>query len=262
MMSLRSSSRAFAALLTCATSLACLTSTASAQSLDATADGQSPISGSFELKLGGYYPSNIDAELTAQGQPGAFEEFYGSENFLYGELVVERYIIKNYGKFGVGGHIGIARRKGEVKAADMTEGDEESTTDVPGETNFRVIPLRASLFYKYDYSAIHHNIPLVPFVRAGLDYHMWRVADGEGELSTSEDGSISHGARTGWHASLGAQLLLDFIDPATAAAFDLSWGVNNSYLFAEYMISRVDSFGAAGLDLSDEQWMFGLAFEF
>lgn len=233
---------------------------ASAQDVSITGSNESSISGSFELKLGGYYPSNIDRELTAQGQPGAFEEFYGSDNLLYGELVVERYILKRYGKFGFGGHVGIARRKGEVQVASGTT--DEETTDVPGETNFRVVPLRASLFYKYDYSAIHHNVPLVPFVRAGLDYHLWRVADGEGEVSTSDDGVTSKGARTGWHASFGLQLLLDFVDPATAAAFDLSWGVNNSYLFAEYMVSRVNSFGSAGLDLSDEQWLFGLAFEF
>ena len=238
---------------------------AMAQTLDLIEDdSQSPITGSFELKLGGYYPYRIDEELTAQGQPGAFEEFYGTDNMLYGELVVERYIIRNYGKLGVGGHIGLARRKGEVQTAAAMAGEdsEEATTDVPGETNFRVIPLRASVFYKYDYSAIHHNIPLVPFARAGLDYHMWRVVDGDGETSGNDDTGVSRGARTGWHASLGLQLLLDFVDPATAASFDLSWGINNSYLFGEYMISRVDSFGSQGLDLSDEQWLFGLAFEF
>lgn len=233
---------------------------ASAQNLSETTNSDSPIAGSFELKLGGYYPSNIDEELRAAGQPPAFKEFYGTDSLLYGELVVERYILKRYGKFGFGGHIGIARRKGNVLAADESIADENM--DLPGETNFRVIPLRASLFYKYDYSAIHHNVPLVPFVRAGLDYHLWRVADSEGDVSSEDDGATSRGARSGWHASLGMQLLLDFVDPATAAAFDLSWGVNNSYLFGEYMISRVDSFGADGLDLSDEQWLFGLAFEF
>lgn len=233
---------------------------ASAQNLNETTNNDSPIVGSFELKLGGYYPSNIDAELEAAGQPAAFKEFYGSNSLLYGELVVERYILQRYGKFGFGGHIGIARRKGNVQAVDQVEVEEGE--ELPGETNFRVVPLRVSLFYKYDYSAIHHNVPLVPFVRAGLDYHLWRVADAEGEVSSEDDGATSRGARSGWHASLGVQLLLDFVDPATAAAFDLSWGVNNSYLFGEYMISRVDSFGADGLDLSDEQWLFGLAFEF
>ena len=42
----------------------------------------------------------------------------------------------------------------------------------------------------------------------------------------------------------------------------MSWGVNNSYFFAEYMITRIDGFGSPGFDLSDNMWMFGLAFEF
>lgn len=247
--------------LTSLATFALAASTASAQNVSVSeSNSDSPISGSFELKLGGYYPSRIDEDLAASGQEGAFEKFYGTSNLLYGELVVERYLFQRFGKLGVGGHIGLARRKGEVQVADGATDDEMN--DVPGETNFRIIPLRASLFYKYDYSAIHHNIPLVPFVRAGLDYHLWRVADGDGETSTSSDESVSRGARSGWHASLGLQILLDFVDPATAASFDLNWGVNNSYLFGEYMISRVDSFGSTGLDLSDEQWLFGLAFEF
>ena len=224
----------------------------------------SPITGSFELKLGGYYPSNIDAELVDRGESPAFQEFYGTSNLLYGELVVERYIFKRFGKLGFGGHVGIARRKGAVQAADGggEGGSEEETGDIPGETNFRLIPLRASLFYKYDYSAIHHNIPLVPFVRGGLDYYLWRIADGNGDVSEAADGSLARGGRAGWHASVGLQFLLDSIDPATAAAFDLSWGVNNSYLFGEYMVTRINSFGREGLDLSDNQWLFGLAFEF
>lgn len=253
--------RAALFMLTAASCLALTAVTASAQNVSVSeSSSDTPISGSFELKLGGYYPSRIDEDLAASGQEGAFEKFYGTDNLLYGELVVERYLFQRFGKFGVGAHIGIARRKGEVQVVDGATDEEMS--DVPGETNFRLVPLRASLFYKYDYSAIHHNVPLVPFVRAGLDYHLWRVADGDGETSTSSDEAVSKGARSGWHASLGLQILLDFIDPATAASFDLSWGVNNSYLFGEYMISRIDSFGAAGLDLSDEQWLFGLAFEF
>lgn len=240
--------------------LCAMGSIASAQSARQKVEKQSPISGSFELKLGGYYPSQIDADLQASGQSPAFSEFYGSDNLLYGELVVERYLFQRFGKLGLGGHIGIARRKGEVKVADGSS--MEDGTSVPGETNFRLVPLRASVFYKYDYSAIHHGVPLVPFVRAGLDYHLWRITDENGDASTASDGSTSKGARTGWHASVGMQLLLDFVDPATAAAFDLGWGVNNSYFFGEYMISRIDSFGSAGLDLSDEQWLFGLAFEF
>ena len=249
-----------------------------AQGVDVTEERQSPITGSFEFKLGAYYPSRIDDQFTNQGRQGAFERFYGKDNLFYGELVVERYLFSRFGKFGLGGHIGRARVKGDVQVAegamtDEQEGEEGALREVPGETSFRIIPLRASLFYKYDYSAMHHNLPLVPFVRGGLDYYLWRNVDGDGELSQNAEGVVSRGGVSGWHASFGVQLLLDFLDPATAAAFDLSWGINNSYLFGEYLLTRVDGFGRSQFDptrpnesvkinLSDEQWLFGLAFEF
>lgn len=228
---------------------------------------ESDVSGSFELKFGPYYPDNIDGGVTAQdGSTGSFESFYGAGNLVYGELVIDRYFFEKFGKAGVGVHAGYTRRKGAVQStmgdtdsSEMAEGEESA---IPGETKFRLVPLRASLFYKYDYSAQHHNIPLVPVVRAGLDYYLWRIIDSNGDTSKLASGEEARGGKAGWHASFGLHLLLDYIDPASAASFDVIWGVNNSYLFAEYMITRIDGFGAGGFDLSDNVWMFGLAFEF
>lgn len=222
------------------------------------------INGSFELKLGGFYPGQIDAETGGEGQ-GSFANFYGTDSLLYGEFVYERYLFQKFGKLGLGLHVGFTRKTGEVQTADGADsGADDASSDeaaVPGETTFRLVPLRGSVFYRYDYSALHHNIPLAPIVRAGVDYYLWRILDSDGETSTV-GGEAARGGKWGWHASVGLQFLLDYIDPSSAASFDVSWGINNSYLFAEYMITRVDGFGAEGLDFSDNLWMFGLAFEF
>jgi hypothetical protein len=216
---------------------------------------QSDIKGSFEFKIGGFYPGQIDAETGGDGA-GAFESFYGADNLVYGEFVYERYLFQKFGKLGLGFHAGYTSKKGEVQAGGAT-----TEEDVPGETTFRMIPLRGSLFYRYDYSALHHRIPLAPIARVGVDYVLWRVLDSDGEVS-DVNGESAKGGKMGWHASLGLQFMLDYLDPGSAASFDLNWGINNSYLFAEYMFTKIDDFGGSGFDLSDNLWMFGLAFEY
>jgi hypothetical protein len=211
------------------------------------------ISGMTEIKLGGYYPA-IDEEF---GGSGPFSDYFGEEWLWYAEMEWDAYLYQGIGKFGLAGHIGYSSVTGNVKQ----EEDAAGATANLGETSFRIIPLRASAVYRYDYSAINHGIPLVPVVKAGLDYYLWRVTDAAGETANA-GGASGTGGRAGWHAALALHVLLDVVDPGTAATFDLNWGVNNSYFFAEYMLTRIDGFGGEGLDLSDEMWMFGLAFEF
>ncbi len=219
---------------------------------------QSDIYGAFEIKLGGYYPSNLNDTPDSAGV-GDFERFYGNDSVFYAELGLERYIFQRFGKLGIGLNAGRGSETGQSLQQDEMGG----MTEAPGESTFRVFPLRASLVYKYDYSAIHHGVPFVPVFRVGADYVIWRILGNDGEVTTSPDGSEAQGATTGWHASIGLQFMLDYIDPSSAASFDMSWGVNNSYLFAEYMITRIDNFGSpTAFDLSDNLWLFGLAFEF
>lgn len=217
------------------------------------AHAQSPTYGVFELKAGGYFPS-IDSEFGDGAGP--FESFFGSSNMLLGEVEVDFYLWQGIGTLGVGFHAGYGSRSGDLQARDG-----EVDGDVPGTTSFAVVPLRVSAVYRYDYSAHNHGIPLVPVFKIGLDYHLWRVRGADGEVP-SVGGRQASGGKTGWHAAVALHLHLDIIDPSSAAAFDMNWGINNSYLFAEYVMTRVDGFGGTGLDLSDDHWMFGLAFEF
>lgn len=217
----------------------------------APAFASSPTYGVFELKLGGYYPS-IDNEFSGTGP---FETFFGDGQMLMGEFAIDFYLLEGIGTLGLGLHAGYTSKSASVR--DRNDMDEE----LPDSTTFRVIPLRASLVYRYDYSALHHGIPLVPVLKAGLDYHVWMIDGADGETAMT-DGKSGSGGRTGWHASVALHFLLDVIDRSSAAAFDLNWGINHSYLFAEYQISKIDGFGSAGFDLSDNQWLFGLAFEY
>lgn len=218
-----------------------------------TASAETKIWGAFDLKLGGYYPA-IDDEF---GGEGPFSSIFGTKNMLMGELEVAGWIWQGFGKFGIAGHAGYSRVKGSAVVSDDAEGAE----DVDDTTSFMVVPLRASLVYRFDWLALHTPVPLSFSVKVGPDIYRWRVANANGDTATVGD-AVGSGWKKGWHAAFGVQFLLDFLHKSAAAAFDLHWGINNSYIFAEYMITKVDDFGGDGFDLSDDLLLFGLSFEF
>lgn len=215
------------------------------------AHAQSPIHGTFEFKLGPYLPA-VDEEF---GGSGPYEAFFDNSAMLLGELEVDYHLWQSFGKLSVGAHVGYGRVRGRML---LDDGEDVDSGD---RANFRITPLRASLIYRYDYSALNHGIPLVPVVKAGFDYYLWRMSDPDGETAVA-DGVQAIGGKAGWHISAALHLHLNFIDRRSAAAFDLTWGINNSYLFGEYTVSRVNNFGGTGLDLSANHWSVGLAFEF
>ena len=216
------------------------------------ASAQSPVSGFMEFKGGPYRPM-VDQEFGEGGGP--FNAFFNGKGMLLGEVQFDYHLWEEFGKLGLAFNAGYGLVSGRVRMFDGTE------VDLSDEARFRVIPLRAGLIYRYDYSAMHHNIPLVPKIKAGLDYHLWRVVGADGETAGT-DAQRASGGKFGWHVTAGLNFHLDFIDAGSAAAFDMTWGINNSYIFAEYTWANVDNFGGEGIDLSARHAAFGLAFEF
>ena len=259
-----------------------------------TASADSPLSGFTELRVGNYYPSQIDEEPGLSGQP--FADTYGTSFELMFEVEVDFYLYQHdlFGKFGLGGSLGQVSFTGPAEIQGgannqssttqlqqaQSNGDQnggsnggsdngnggagsggDGNVSIQEETNFTVYPLRGSAVYMFDYHVRRWGIPVVPVLRAGLDYYLWQSTDGSGDLSVA-DGVEGSGGKAGWHAGAGLYLLLDVIDPGSAASMDSNWGINNSYLYVNYMKTQVDGFGDPGFDLSDDQVTFGLAFEF
>lgn len=213
------------------------------------ASAESPVSGSLDLKMGAYYPA-IDDEF---GGDGPYAQAFGSESRFYTEFELGFYFWQGFGKLGTSYHLGFSSATGNAVTVDGSESADE--------TSFSVIPNRLSLMYRFDVLKEEFNVPLALVGKAGLDYVLWYSEGGDGETSVV-DGDSASGGKWGYHGAVSLQFLLDVVDPASAATFDMNWGINNSYLFAEYMMSNVDGFGAEGLDLSDNMWMFGLSLEF
>ncbi|MFW5966678.1 MAG: MXAN_2562 family outer membrane beta-barrel protein [Persicimonas sp.] len=224
----------------------------------ATATAESPIIGISELRLGGYYPS-IDEEEGLEGEP--FADTFGESNRLLVSFEMGYHVFQGFGSLGVSGRIGYTNFGGEAIIGDGSGDGEDDGEEISESTNFQVWPLSTSLYYRFDVLQKEWNIPLVPVAKGGLDYVMWRAEDPEGETATV-NGNNGRGGKFGWHAAGALHLHLDWLEPRASASFDDTWGVNNTYAFAEYMWLEADDFGGQGFDLSDQMWTFGLAFEF
>ena len=223
-----------------------------AMSAPAAADEIPQTMGTMEFKFGPYMPRVDDAFDGV----GPYEAFYGDSSMRYGEFTLDYHLWQGIGKLSLGGHLGYGRVRASVR-------DESGNTlDVDERTSFRIIPLRGSLIYRFDYGALRYSVPLVPVVKGGLNYNFWRAKTPSGDTA-NVGGQRGSGGKMGWHATLGIHLHLNFFDRSSAAAFDMSWGIANSYLFYEHTWNRVGDFGEeGGLELSANHWALGLAFEF
>lgn len=192
------------------------------------------------VQLGGYLPS-VDSEVDGT-KP--FETTFGNDKRLLVQAGLERYLFQNFGTLG----LGISGGYSEFFAHAFF--DDDRTTRSQDNTSLVVVPVQATLAYRFDVPATEWSIPLVPYARAGAGYWFWWTGD-------------KNGARGGYSFSGGLQLLLDVLDPRLAREFDREIGVNNSYLYVDYTWSKVDGFGSKGIDLSDDGMISGgLAFEF
>lgn len=226
-----------------------------------TARAESPINGNVDLHFGPYYP-NIDQEFDGSEQP--FEDTFGSNNRVMAQLDALYYVWKRHGKLGFGATLGYVRFNGDAQIqGGGSNGGDSGGDDVnlQEETRFNVFPLGLIGAYRWDYPSEQWGIPLAARAEVGLDYYLWRIADESG--STIDSGNLNgSGGTPGGHLTLRGELLLDWIDPKSAAQFDYSWGVNNTYFFWEYTFSRVRDFDGEGFRLGDNFWRMGLAFEF
>ncbi len=226
--------------------LALLPSLASAQLYDALSE--SPLTQTVEFKLGPYTP-DVDSD-----GGGAYDAIFGDD-----EMIMFRFEYSWVAWRGVGGMVSVG---GEIGYGSVTGTaiDPDSGASAADETALNMVPFSLVAGYYLDTWA--DIVPVVPYAKLGLDYSIWWVTDGVGDTSTF-GGSDASGDTWGMHVSLGARLLLDFLAPGMARAFDAEAGVNNSYFFAEWYYASDDDFGSSSSwQLGDSTALFGLAFDF
>jgi hypothetical protein len=204
---------------------------------------ESPRWGSFDLMLSGYHPK-IDQEFGGQVTP--YQTAFGSARGLMFRFDVAKSLFTEFGSLEAGIGAGYFERygKGVVSTTGLRAGDN---------TAFKVLPLRASLTYRFDYLAREYNIPLVPYGRASLDRYQWWVLNGAGDTA-SANGAGGSGATNGYSFSGGMAILLDFLDQGVARDMDRDVGINDTYLFVDFSKSFINDFGASrSWNLSDDR---------
>lgn len=210
----------------------------------------------FSLHFGPYRPE-VDSEFGNRRNPGPYQLIFGSGSKLLSQADFEYQFLHTHGTLGVGLSAGYFSATGKARLADYSGA--ESNDD----SRLRLIPLAASLVYRFSVLNDRYGIPFAPYAKAGFDYVIWAVNDGNGRIVSDGNNGKARGATLGWHGTLGLSLVLDFMDPDAAHEFDSDTGVNHTHLFFEYTKATVNGLGEAHkLRVGDTTWNMGLLFEF
>ena len=205
---------------------------------------ESPRAWQLELQLGGYYP-----EMSQGPAADVFRESFGGSDRLLGELRLQRYVFQQFGTLGVGISAGFTQFWGHNFFLDGDLAGERSDDD----DYVTIVPLQVFATYRFDVTSTRWDVPLVPYGRVGVGSWLWWSGD-------------ENGAKLGFSYGGGLQLLLDVFDPRLAQEFDREVGVNNSFLYVDWMAWQAKwtgGFDEQGYDFSDDGILsFGLALEF
>ncbi len=208
----------------------------------------------LEFRFGPYKP-DIDSEFPGGIHP--YRDFFGNSRRLMSQVEGDYQILHHVGSLGVGFAVGYFSESAN------------NPTNAPGyaitadSTTLRLIPLSLSAVYRFDLPWERWRVPLVPYAKLGLDYVIWTVTDGNGDIPEPAVGGKGQGGTWGWHAAAGLSFVLNFLDPGSARQFDSETGINSTHLFFEWTRSDVSGLGAsAKLHVGDNTWTAGMLFEF
>jgi hypothetical protein len=193
--------------------------------------------GSFTLE-GATFTPDIDTDFAP---PGPYETVFG-ESSLWSPWMFRGDFNKTlwdagYGAVEVGLGLGYFARTGNA----IDEGTGQPTGE---ETKLKILPLTASIGYRFDMPSRRWDIPLMAFVKGNVQWDYWWVTGLDGN-------TVESGGTWGYGATGGVGFLLDFIDRAMAREADRDTGVNDTWLVFDVTKSWVDDFG------SSSSWKLG-----
>jgi hypothetical protein len=218
---------------------------------------ESPQNFAFELRFAAVNP-DVDSDPNLVGAP--YKETFGTHpRFeIAGEFDWQVVRIPHLGTIGPGVGFGYVRASDPALFTMPHNG-----TLVSGEdTTLEIFPFYGVIVLRADALWRDLGVPLVPYGKIGVGYAIWHASN---TLGTSHaNGVAGYGGSLGSQVAIGLALNLNPFDPYAAKTFDDSLGVNNTYIFAEWMRSDLDGLGfqKEPLRVGGTSWNFGLAFEF
>jgi hypothetical protein len=212
----------------------------------------SPQNFAFELRFGRYLPK-VDEGVESP----IFEDFFGDTNrYMLGfEVDWQLWRTPYVGTLGVGAGWGYTAMTGPNHPPPESAQPEDQP--IAQNSRLSIMPMHAVGVLRVDVLAKQLDVPLVPYGKLGLGYALWWVNDGVGTARNAE-GTAGKDHSFGTHAALGGMLLLDMFDPVAARSMDAEAGINNSYLFFEWVWSDFDG---SQMNVGTSTWFTGLAIE-
>lgn len=215
----------------------------------------SPVNWMWDLR-GGLFIPDIDSEFGGAATP--YADIFGTKKKMAWRTELSWQFYRGIGSLGLGADLGMFYRSGKALLEDGTKSGDG--------TSLILVPMGLKLVYRFDWLQTALHVPLTPYGKAGLVYNFWWITDGDGDVATwgsGDGGGRASGGTYGYEFALGLSLLLDFFDPEAAANLERESGINNSYIFVEWVYNKSDNFGGDGaLRVGGSLWMFGLAVEF
>jgi hypothetical protein len=212
----------------------------------------SPQNMAFELRFGPYRP-RVDSEFGDGATPYA-NAFGDSTRYMLGfEFDYQALRVPHLGTLGPG--VGWGYTSSTAQALI-----EATRTPSGQDTSLSIMPVYLAGVLRVDVVAQETPVPFAFYAKAGFEYALWWVTSGS-QLARAE-GAVGSGASYGYRVALGAMLLLDAFDRASATDMDNSVGINSSYVFFEYFRSDLSGLGSGRMQVGTSSWVTGLAFEF
>ncbi|HJN73093.1 MAG TPA: hypothetical protein QGF58_04070 [Myxococcota bacterium] len=133
--------------------------------------------------------------------------------------------------FELGGSVGLVRKEGTLVGTDS----EASSGDA---SQLTILPLSAAVTARFDPTLKIRDgwrgMPVVPYASIGADYYLRRERYGDIDTEDPFGNEVWSGGQAGWHYALGADILLDWMDPDNASRAQARWGIEDTYLTIEW----------------------------
>lgn len=218
---------------------------------------ESPQHFDIEIRFAPYTP-HIDYDPSLNGTP--YRDTFGSMARLEvaAEFDWQAVRIPHLGTIGPG----VAAGYTSMSAPAPFKNPPPNSPPSVETTSLDIFPFYAVLVLRADVVEKELHIPLVPYVKGGVGYALWRAYN-DGGTSESAAGVAGKGHTWGSQVAAGVSLDLNVFDLTAARDFDNSLGVNHTYFFAEYMRSTLTGLGQAhALYVGTDTFAMGLAFAF
>jgi hypothetical protein len=226
----------------------------------------------FELRFGAYYP-RVDTE-PALGGNKPYEKIYGTApRFLLSvefDWLVLR--IPYVGGFGPGISWGWTAASAKAKI-DIDHNPNTGSCDgsLDGcysaeDTTLTIFPMYGVLVLRIDEPLHRLGIPVVPYVKFGIDGMIWTAGTTSGKVYTDPK-TGNDIAASGWswgeHVALGGALSLNWLDREAVNRSRESSGVRDFYAFGEWANYGFKTIGSdKQLRVGSSSWVVGVAFDF